>query len=145
MNSHIKSDVSVYEFGENGFSLVYQENFPVYGQREDPKHINFNEKESSLMIITFEGAGGQTYVVNLNDGTKSQKRMGLYVGSDPYTGNIVTANGYYCSIYDQTFTKELFAQERTYVNWLFNNYFFTFAHGGISNLYYLDITNYLKK
>lgn len=144
-NSHIKSDVSVYEFGENGFSLVYQENFPVYGQREDPKRINFNEKESSLMIITFEGAGGQTYVVNLNDGTKSQKRMGLYVGSDPYTGNIVTANGYYCSIYDQTFTKELFAQERTYVNRLFNNYFFTFAHGGISNLYYLDITNYLKK
>ena len=144
-NSHLKNDVSVYEFGENGFSLIYQEDFPIYGQREDPKRINFNEKESSLMIITFEGAGGETYVVNLNDGTKSQKRMISYVYSDPYTGNMVTARGYQCAIYDQTFTKQLFAQERTYVNWLFNNYFFTTAHGGVSKLHYLDITNYLEK
>lgn len=141
------SKVSVYQFSEEGFSLIYHEDFPKYGQISEPKNIYFNEKEPSLMIITLNpgSSNSETYVVNLIEGTKSAKRLVSYVCSDPYTGNIVTANGYNCTIYDQTFTKELFAQERTYVNHLFNNYFFTFAHGGVSKLYYLDITNYLKK
>lgn len=143
--SHIKSEVSVYQFSEGEFSLVYQEDFPIYGQKSEPKRINFNEKESNLMIITLEGSRGETYVVNLNDGTKSMKRLVSYICSDPYTGNMVTAVGMDCFIYDQTFTKEVFEQERTDVNYIFSNYLFTSGWGDTAPLYYFNITNYLEK
>lgn len=144
---HKTSEIWVYQFDGDGFTLTYYEDFLKSGQKTEPIGVYFNEKEPSLMIVTLNpGAGNsETYVVDLKNNTRSGKKLVSYVGSDPYTGNVLTAYGYYCTVYDQTLTDVLFAQERTYVHYLFNNYFFTYAHGGITKLYYLDIANYIKK
>ena len=144
---HQTSEVWVYQFDEEGFVLTYHEDFLKIGQKTEPIGVYFNEKDPSLMIVTLNpGAGNsETYVVDLKNNMRSGKKLVSFVGSDPYTGNLLTAYGYYCSVFDQTLTDLLFAQERTYVHCLFNNYFFTYAHGGITKLYYLNIANNIQK
>lgn len=139
--------VSVYEYSQEGFALIYHENFPYYNQGYDPQGIYFNEKISSQLIITLSPGSGnnETYVVDLLTHSKSAKIKTSYVCSDPFTGNIVTMDGYECAVYDQTFTRELYRQWMTDVDYIFNNCFFTFGWGDIPKLYYLDMTNYFKK
>lgn len=137
-NSHINGYVTVYEFSPGGFNEVYREDFPDYGITGETVGIYFNEKESHRMIITLDGKGGETRVVNLKDGTKTPRRLGLFVRSDPFTGNVVISRGVHCSVYDSTFSRLIFEQERTDIDFIFNNYFFTSGWGDRFPLYYFD-------
>ena len=87
----------------------------------------------------------EMYVVNLLNGLESSKIRTSYVCSDPFTGNIITNHGSECIMFDPLFTSELFRHTTTDVRHIFNNYFFTFGWGDTPHLYYLEITNYLKK
>jgi len=141
------SQVSVYQFSYEGYTLIYHEDFQTNGQINEDKGVYFNEKISNQLLITLAPGSysNETYAVNLENGTKTPKKRTSYICSDPYTGNIVTMHGNDCVIYDQTFTRELFNQERTDIDHLYHNYIFTSGWGSVTKLYYLDITNYLER
>jgi len=145
-NNYPVSSVSVYQFSSDEYTLVYYEDIPLNGQINENMCVYFNEKESNQLFITLAPGSysNETYAVDLENGNRTPMKRISYICSDPYTGYIVTNHGINCVIYDQTFTRELFKQERTYIDNLFHNFIFTSSVYS-PTLYYLDLTNYLER
>lgn len=137
----------VYKFSDNVFSLLYTEEFPSYGLGSyDSKSICFNERISNQLIVTISPGmyNNEMYAINVENGTKSQKKRYSYRCSDPYTGNIVGGYGI-STIFDTTLNNERLSLKNSNTDYLINNLFLKSGWGDQKNLYYLDITNYLKK
>ncbi|OJX58777.1 hypothetical protein [Dysgonomonas sp. 37-18] len=138
----------VYKFSDNVFSLLYTEEFPSYGLGSyDSKSICFNEKISNQLIVTYSPGtySNEMYTVDIENNSKSEKKRYSYRCSDPYTGNIVATYGATCTVFDTTLTKERLSLKNSETDYLINNLFLKSGWGNQKNLYYLDITNYLKK
>ena len=138
----------VYKFSDNVFSLLYTEEFPSYGLGSyDSKSICFNEKISNQLIVTYSPGtySNEMYTVDIENNSKSEKKRYSYRCSDPYTGNIVATYGATCTVFDTTLTKERLSLKNSETDYLINNLFLKSGWGNRKNLYYLDITNYLKK
>lgn len=138
----------VYKFSENAFSLLYTEEFSSYGLGSyDPKNINFNEKISNQLIITLSPGmyNNEMYTVNVENGAKSEKKRCSYRCSDPYTGNVVAVHGSKCTIFDTILNKERLSLTNSDSDYLFDDLFLKSGGGDQKKLYYLNITNYLKK
>lgn len=138
----------VYKFSDNVFSLLYTEEFPSYGlESYDSKSICFNEKISNQLIVTYSPGtySNEMYTVDIENNSKSEKKRYSYRCSDPYTGNIVATYGATCTVFDTTLTKERLSLKNSETDYLINNLFLKSGWGNQKNLYYLDITNYLKK
>lgn len=138
----------VYKFSDNVFSLLYTEEFPSYGLGSyDSKSICFNEKISNQLIVTYSPGtySNEMYTVDIENNSKSEKKRYSYRCSDPYTGNIVATYGVTCTVFDTTLTKERLSLKNSETDYLINNLFLKSGWGNRKNLYYLDITNYLKK
>ncbi|OPZ32171.1 MAG: hypothetical protein BWZ00_00100 [Bacteroidetes bacterium ADurb.BinA174] len=139
--------ILVHEYNQGNFTLIHRIDFPSLDGGYEKIRAYFNEKNTSQLIITQSPGmyNNEMYVVNLLNGLESSKIRTSYVCSDPFTGNIITNHGSECIMFDPLFTSELFRHTTTDVRHIFNNYFFTFGWGDIPKLYYLEITNYLKK
>lgn len=138
----------VYKFSDNVFSLLYTEEFPSYGLGSyDSKSICFNEKISNQLIVTYSPGtySNEMYTVDIENNSKSEKKRYSYRCSDPYTGDIVATYGATCTVFDTTLTKERLSLKNSETDYLINNLFLKSGWGNQKNLYYLDITNYLKK
>jgi hypothetical protein len=137
----------VYKFSDNTFSLLHTEEFPSYGLGSyDSKSIYFNEKISNQLIVTISPGmyNNEMYTINVENGTKSEKKRYSYRCSDPYTGDIVGGYGI-CTVFDTTLNNERLSLKNSNTDYLINNLFLKSGWGDQKNLYYLDITNYLKK
>lgn len=137
----------IYEFSDNNFSRCFEHDLPNLGSNVyDPKNINFNEKESNKIIITLSPGmyNNEMYVIDIKTGGISEKKRFSYQTSDPYTGNIITSHTT-LAVFDATFTEEKFISEGYSTDYFINNRLLKSGWGVQTNLYYLDLTNYLKK
>ena len=133
----------VYEFTGSVFSLIYTEQFPVYGQGNyAPRSISFNQKESKQLIIS--SYPDEMYTINMETGAKSGNKRYSYICSDPYSGNIVGQRGGYIVVVSISLDEELLSLKESGTDWLINNRFMKGGWGDQNHLYYLDITNHLR-
>lgn len=137
--------LSVYEFADNQFSLYFEQDLPNQGENVyDPKNLNFNENDShSLIVSLIPGMKySEMYTINIQDGTKSERKRSFYISSDPYTGNILANNA---TVFAPTLTSEISSLKNSSADYLIDKWIMKSVSGDQVKFYCLDITNYLIK